>query len=622
NALRTTLNGASAVGATALRLQTPFGFRAGQQIVIDSGENQETVTIAKALSPPPTLNTTLSAAASAGATEVRLASYTTSDSGGPNAPSNNGPIVGQPIVLDTGANLEVVSVERHITPVPAAPAPNVVLSAPLAKDHAAGTPTNLSNVILSEPLQKAHAGGAAVINPRPRISADVAAELKELLAQAEAAADAGNQGRAISTLNRFNATVLARLTPAHEKRTERAALSSAAQALIDQVNGVAVDTSGTGVEVGPADDGDQAIRAFWNPSPLMANPDAEYKVLVNGRAGGFRHQSIVDFEALVQDLGIENGFDVEVWDPNIGASPGRQAPPGVSLAESPFMNLETLKQYQTIVFNSTVGRGGQALNAIEFANLQQYIREGGGVVALHGATDSMQNVPWYMDLVGAGFTNHGGNAGGILIDTESGGHVELVNADPGHFTTSAVPDRFVTVEEVYNLNRDPVELGIVHPLMYENEDSLVGQIGYSTGALMNTDRHAMTWCRNFDGGRSFTTTLGHSWQFALQPWWQEMLLSAIEWTAGQEYANCVSFSEVSELIDAAAAVGDLDADGEARLDALLGDGRALFDDADYVGAASTFRALVNAIGQEATGASRDELAAKGEELVAWAKGLH
>ena len=621
NALRTTLNGASAVGATALRLQTPFGFRAGQQIVIDSGDNQETATIAKALSPPPTLNTTLSAAASAGDTEVRIASYTTSDTAGPNAPSNNGPIAGQPIVLDTGANLEVVSVERHITPVPPAPAPNVVLSAPLAKDHAAGTATNVSNVILSEPLQKAHAGGAAVINPRPRIPADLAAELKDLLAQASTAADAGNKGRAVSTLNRFNAAVLGGLTPAHAKRTERAALSSAANALIDQVNGVAVDTSGTGVEVGPADDGDQAIRAFWNPSPLMADPGADYKVLVNGRAGGFRHQSIVDFEALIQELGLENNFDVDVWDPNIGATPGRQAPAGVSLTESPFMNLEALKQYKTIVFNSTVGRGAQALNAIEFANLQQYIREGGGVVSLHGAVDSMQNVPWYMDLVGAGFTNHGGNAGGILIDTESGGHVELINADPGHFTTSAVPDRFVTVEEVYNLNRDPVEMGIVHPLMYENEDSLVGQIGYSTGSLMNTDRHAMTWCRNFEGGRSFSTVLGHSWQFALQPWWQEMLLSAIEWSAGLEYANCVSFSEVSDAIEAAAAVGDLTAAGEARLSGLLSDGRAQFDGSDYGGAATTFRELVNAVAQEATGASRAGLAAKGEELVAWAKGL-
>jgi type 1 glutamine amidotransferase len=476
--------------------------------------------------------------------------------------------------------------------------------------------TNLSNVILSKPLEKAHAGGVAVINPRPLIPAALATELKGLLAQAKAAADAGNENRAVATLNRFNATVLARLTPADEKSAERAALSSAAKALIDQVNGVPVDTSGTGVEVGAADAGDQVIRAFWNPSPLMATPGAKYKVLINGRAGGFRHQSIVDFEALYQDLGLENGFDVDVWDPNIGASPGRQAPIDVSLPTSPFTNMETLRQYKTVVFNSTVGRGAQALTAIEFANLQQYIREGGGFVAIHGATDMMQNVPWYMDLVGAGFTNHGGNAGGILIDTESGGHVELVNADPSHPATSATPDRFVTVEEVYNTNRDPVDLGIVHPLVYENEDTLVGQIGYSTGALLNTDRHAMAWCRNFDGGRSFTTNLGHSWQFALEPWYRQLLLNAVEWTAGEAYANCVSFSEVADLIDAA----DLDGAGKARLEALLAKGRAEFDAEEYVTAASTFGELVRAVRSDA--AASEQLAVRAQELVDWAKGLH
>ena len=56
--------------------------------------------------------------------------------------------------------------------------------------------------------------------------------------------------------------------------------------------------------------------------------------------------------------------------------------------------------------------------------------------------------------------------------------------------------------------------------MYENEDSLVGQLGYGTGALHNSDRHSMTWCRNFDGGRSFTTTLGHNWQYATETWFR------------------------------------------------------------------------------------------------------
>ena len=72
---------------------------------------------------------------------------------------------------------------------PAAPAPNVVLSAPLAKDHAAGTATTLMNVILTAPLTKAHATGVAVANPRPVISAAKATELKALLADAKAKAD-------------------------------------------------------------------------------------------------------------------------------------------------------------------------------------------------------------------------------------------------------------------------------------------------------------------------------------------------------------------------------------------------------------------------------------------------
>lgn len=67
----------------------------------------------------------------------------------------------------------------------------------------------------------------------------------------------------------------------------------------------------TGVTVRPPDPGDQAIRVFWNPTPFVANPLATYKVLVNGRAGGFRHQATLDTEAMFQQLGAENGFDVQ-----------------------------------------------------------------------------------------------------------------------------------------------------------------------------------------------------------------------------------------------------------------------------------------------------------------------
>ena len=231
NALSTTLNGATAVGATAVRLQTPFGFRAGQTLVLDTGDNQETGTIARQLIPPATHNTTLSAAAAAGATAVRLASYTTATSG-PNAPTVNGPIALQPIVLDTGANLEVIAVKSHIVPVPPAPEPNVILTAPLTKDHAAGTATSLANVILSAPLTKAHASGSAASNPRPFVDPAVVANLKALLANAAAANTAGNTAGTIDALQQFNAAV-------HDnvEGVEKAALISAGKALIEQVKG-------------------------------------------------------------------------------------------------------------------------------------------------------------------------------------------------------------------------------------------------------------------------------------------------------------------------------------------------------------------------------------------------
>ncbi|HEX6021427.1 MAG TPA: ThuA domain-containing protein [Solirubrobacter sp.] len=613
NALRTTLNGAQAVGAMGLRLQSPIGFRAGQELVVDTGDNQETVKIAKVLSPPTTVNTTLSAAASAGDTEVRIANYTQSSV---SPPTVNGPVDGQPIVLDTGANQEVITIKRHITPLPPAPAPNVVLSAPLQKDHAAGTATNLNNVILESPLTKAHASGAAVANPRPFISAAKANELRTLLADAKAKADANDTAGAIAALESFK-----------QAAAGEPALVSAGQALIAQLQGTPVDTSGTGVTVGPAEEGVQVLRTFYDPTVPVSIPGAQYKVLINGRAGGFRHQSIVDFEWMIQDLGAKNGFDVDIWDPAIGGSPGRYPAPGVSLPTSPFMDLETLKQYKTIVFNSTVGiNATSTLNPTELANFQEYIRQGGGFVAIHGAIDSMQNVPWYMDLAGAGFTNHGSNQGGILIETESGGHVEFINADPAHTTTAAMPLRFYEVEEVYNTNRNPAEMGIVHPLVYENEDSLVNQLGYGTGSLHNSDQHSMVWCRNFDGGRSFSSTLGHNWTWANVTWFREMILNAIEWTGGREYANCVTFNEVQELLEEAVEDGDVNAAGEAALSAPLAAADAAYRSGDKAAAAEAAKQFVAQTKRVANcgcadgGAALLELQYKGVELENWMSG--
>ena len=82
--------------------------------------------------PATTINTTLNQAAAAGATAVRLASTTNY-------------LAGDTLRVDTGAGLESVTIASIITPAPASPEPNVTLTAPLTKAHAAGAAVSYFN---------------------------------------------------------------------------------------------------------------------------------------------------------------------------------------------------------------------------------------------------------------------------------------------------------------------------------------------------------------------------------------------------------------------------------------------------------------------------------------------
>ena len=184
----------------------------------------------------------------------------------PPSTNTNAPIAGQPIVLDPGPNQEVVYVAKHISPWPAT-GPNVVLTAPLAKDHAAGMSTAAMNVTLTAPLTMAHATGVTVSNPRPVISAAKATELKGLLADATAKANATPADTA--------GAIASAAAVRDRGRGRRRRCSSSGSALIAQLNGTPVDTTGTGVTVGAAEPGVQAIRVFNNPIVPVAHPRRE-----------------------------------------------------------------------------------------------------------------------------------------------------------------------------------------------------------------------------------------------------------------------------------------------------------------------------------------------------------
>jgi type 1 glutamine amidotransferase len=372
---------------------------------------------------------------------------------------------------------------------------------------------------------------------------------------------------------------------------------SLARAIAGLCGGALVVTGAAAVGTAPADAARTAAEASSAAAP--------YKVLVVGKTLGFRHSHIDDTTNAVIKLGQEHGFTVDVWDPPVpGRSPGQ---PALTMATTPFTSAEDLAQYATILFASPVdGTNSQdpasprLLDDSELAALQGYIHHGGGYVGLHAATDTMHAVPWYSELSGgsARFRNHPAQQ-----------QATMVVESPNHPSTTMLPKQWSRFDEWYNFTSNP--RADVHVLLTLDEST------YSGGS-MGAD-HPISWCHNFEGGRSWYEGAGHVDSSYTDPLFLAHLLGGIEWTAGvvEGGGNCVTFPEVQTI------TAGLD-DGSqrtARLSAdvakYLADAQAAADSGDHARAAHI---LEQAQGK-AHGLQDATLVSKIGDLVEWQAGL-
>ncbi len=126
-------------------------------------------------------------------------------------------------------------------------------------------------------------------------------------------------------------------------------------------------------------------------------------------------------------------------------------------------------------------------------NLRQYMRAGGGFVAIHNAFGTEYNWPWYEGLLGnANYYNHG---------AAQNGTVKIVgSADP---STAGVAASFGFHDEWYNL------------VPYPTKVKFLATVDESTLATLSSSHpghgtfHPVAWCQYYDGGRAWLTTLGH-----------------------------------------------------------------------------------------------------------------
>ncbi len=217
---------------------------------------------------------------------------------------------------------------------------------------------------------------------------------------------------------------------------------------------------------------------------------AKPKVLVFCKTAGYHHNSIAAGVKAIMKLGRKNDFDVD------------------STTDATKFTSDNLKQYAAVIFLSTTG---DVLNDTQQAEFEKYIRNGGGFVGVHAATDTEYDWQWYGNLVGAYFKSH---------PAQQMATIQVI--DTNFIATKGLPTEWKRFDEWYNFKWMATDL---HILLKIDETSY-------KGGEMNGN-HPMSWYHAYDGGRAFYTELGHTDESYADPLYLNHLLGGIKYAMGK-----------------------------------------------------------------------------------------
>lgn len=223
-----------------------------------------------------------------------------------------------------------------------------------------------------------------------------------------------------------------------------------------------------------------------------------FKVLVFHKTNGYRHSpAITSGIQMIADLGNTNGWTTD------------------SSQDANVFTTANLANYKVIIFANT--SGDNLFTSSQRQALESFIRDGGGFVGIHAATDTYRDRswPWYNDLVGAivqTSPNHTSNNTPGIMEV-------LVSND----ITSHLNSTWSKNEEWYYWERNGGYLFSGNTNLLEVR---------ATGSNSYDARRPTTWYKEYDGGRSFYTALGHnSSDYVANSDFGNLIKNAIVWAS-------------------------------------------------------------------------------------------
>ena len=247
--------------------------------------------------------------------------------------------------------------------------------------------------------------------------------------------------------------------------------------------------------------------------------DEDTRLLVYSRTAGFRHLSIPDGIAAIEELGRAHGFAVRA-------------------SEDPAVFTDgTLDDIDGVVFLNTTG---EVMTPEGRAAFERWVRDGGGYIGVHAAADTEYTWDFYGRLLGgAWFLAHPVQQPGVVV-----------NEAPEAPSTAHLPERWLLpLEEFYSFVANPREhvrvlLSIDESTYLQDPNTSHLPTGPSLpeGVSGVMGDHPMSWCVDVGAGRGWYSALGHeSYLYQLADYRQH-LLGGILTALQQVDADCSATS--------------------------------------------------------------------------------
>lgn len=251
------------------------------------------------------------------------------------------------------------------------------------------------------------------------------------------------------------------------------------------------------------------------PRKAAVTPKAPRKLLVIDLcpAGGYYHDTIAHANFAIQKMADYTGAYQPVFSNDLNN-----------------LKYPNILKYDAVFLNSVVG--DVFADPAVLNGLIRFVREGGGVIGLHGASYASSDIPAYGNLIGAQTGPHHVETATLKIDDPGSPLTNQFASSP--LTAQFDGKAFTYTDEFYHfLPTGPYSRQKLHVLISIDD----AKTNLNEWHVRPDRDYGLVWIKSYGEGRVFNCALGHTPTFFETPALAEMILKAIQFADGDLPAN-------------------------------------------------------------------------------------